>query len=425
MKNRISLSDYIMAVVFVFASLSLLSYIGGMLQSDVLNPIEKAFGDFELTDVVFSHLRERPGADTNIVLVNIGDLDRAGIAEEIEIINQYKPKVIGIDAFFRNPKGRNQEGIDVDSALAAAFSKVENLVLVSKVNQYNEQTGKHDTLEISNPMFTRYAMSGMSNMISEGYDVFKTSRTFSTQEKVKDTTEIAFAVKLAGIYNPKAMEKFMARGKETEIINFQGNFDPKVNEKAANARNVFTALDINDVFNENFNPDVIKGKIILMGYMGPSWDKITWEDKFFTPLNKIYIGKTNPDMYGVVVHANIISMILRGSFIDEMPVNIDYWLNIVLILINIYFFYWLLLNTGIWWDGISMLVTLAQVLVLIGIVVYVFNGYNYKFDITYSLVALFLIANLLEIYYNIIKPLYRRIKKRYLYLQRLKTSKAL
>ena len=425
MKDRISLPDYIMSVIFVFASLGLLSFIGDNIQSDVLNPVGKAIGDFELTDVVFSHLRSRPGVDTNLVLVNIGDLDRAGIAEEIEIINKYNPKVIGIDAFFRNPKGRNQEGVDVDSALATAFSKVKNLVLVSKVNKYNEVTGKHDTLELSNPMFMRYAMSGMSNMISEGYDVFKTARTISPLEKVKDTSEIAFAVKLAGIYNPKAMKDFLARGKEIETINYQGNFDPKSDQKSENAKNVFTALDISDVFNENFNPDIIKGKIIVMGYMGPSWDKITWEDKFFTPLNKIYIGKTNPDMYGVVVHANIISMILKGDYINEMPGQIDYWLNILLVLINIYMFYWLLINTGIWWDGISMLVTLFQVLILIGIVVIVFNKYNYKFDVSFALVALFLIANLLEIYYNIMKPLYRRIKKRYLYLQRLKTSKAL
>jgi len=422
MKERITLPDYIMAVVFVFGSLGLLSYIGGNIQSDVINPVEKAFGDFELTDIVFSYLRERPGVDTNIVLVNIGDLDRAGIAEEIEIINQYKPKVIGIDAFFRKPKDAK-----ADSALSSAFSKVENLVLVSKVNRYNEEKERYDTLELSNPIFAQYAMSGMSNMISEGYDAFKTSRTFSTRENVKDTSEIAFAVKLAGIYNPEAMKKLLARGHETEIINYQGNFDPKVTDqaKSANAKNVFTALDISQIFNEEFNPDIIRGKIVLMGYMGPSWDKITWEDKFYTPLNKTYIGKTNPDMYGVVVHANIISMILKEAYINEMHADIDYWLNILLILINIYIFYWLLINTGIWWDGISMLVTLFQVLILIGIVVYVFNGYNYKFDITYALVALFLIANLLEIYYNIIKPLYRRIRKRYLYLQRLKTSKAL
>ena len=286
MKERISFPDYIISVVFVFASLGLLSYIGSNIQSDVINPVGKAMGDFELTDIVFSYMRERPGEDTNLVLVNIGDLGRDGIAEEINILNKYNPKVIGIDAFFRKPKGRNEDGVDVDSALATAFSKVKNLILVSKVNRYNEKTDTHDTLELSNPMFSQYAMSGMSNMISEGYDVFKTSRTISPQEKVKDTVEMAFAVKLAKIYNPKAVEKLMDRGNETEIINYQGNFDPKVNEISPNARNVFTALDVSQVLNEEFNPDIIRNKIILMGYMGPNWDKITWEDKFFTPLNK-------------------------------------------------------------------------------------------------------------------------------------------
>src|SRR5690606_41931860 len=54
---------------------------------DFLDPIGDALDDMELTDIVFSRIREHPGADTNIVVVNVGNLSRDGIAEQINILN--------------------------------------------------------------------------------------------------------------------------------------------------------------------------------------------------------------------------------------------------------------------------------------------------------------------------------------------------
>ncbi len=62
-----------------------------------------------------------------------------------------------------------------------------------------------------------------------------------------------------------------------------------------------------------------RDKIVLIGYVGDRIDIDTGEDKFFTPLNSKYIGKANRDMYGIVVHANIISTILNGHYIRVMP----------------------------------------------------------------------------------------------------------
>ena len=59
--------------------------------------VGQALKDFELTNYAFSRLRETPQVDERIVLVNIGTLDRRGLAQEIEAINKYKPRVIGID----------------------------------------------------------------------------------------------------------------------------------------------------------------------------------------------------------------------------------------------------------------------------------------------------------------------------------------
>src|SRR5882762_8743670 len=62
--------------------------------------IGQSLKDFELTDYAFSYLREDPLVDQRFVIVNIGNLSRREIAQQVRRINQYKPKVIAIDALF-------------------------------------------------------------------------------------------------------------------------------------------------------------------------------------------------------------------------------------------------------------------------------------------------------------------------------------
>jgi hypothetical protein len=66
---------------------------------NAFDPISQALEEFELTDWVFSKLRKDPVPDERIVIVNIAP-DRRMIAEQIRIISQHNPRVIGIDSFF-------------------------------------------------------------------------------------------------------------------------------------------------------------------------------------------------------------------------------------------------------------------------------------------------------------------------------------
>ena len=90
-------------------------------------------------------------------------------------------------------------------------------------------------------------------------------------------------------------------------MNFKGNV---MDYGATRFGTAFFALDVPDVFGENFTPDMIQGKIVIFAYLGEILgDKKSFEDKFVTPLNARYAGNRLPDMYGGVIHANIISMI--------------------------------------------------------------------------------------------------------------------
>ncbi len=376
------------------------------INADVFSPISDAFKDFELSDVVFSHIRENQTEEKNIVLVNIGNLDRAGVADLINTLNEFEPKAIGIDAFFRKAKDPQ-----MDSALAQAFSRTKNLVLVSELIE-NPETGKVDSIKYSNPMFMRFAQPGFADMIAQGKNSLNTARDCIPKEVYNGDTILSFPSKLAGIYAPKKLKRYLARKHDIETINYQGNINVHEEGSTLNSKTVFTALDWTDVLDRKFTPETIKDKIVIMGFMGEYIGQNNWQDKFCTPLNSQYVGRTAPDMYGVVVHANIVSMILKESYINDMPQWLNWSLSLCFIFLIVWLFSWLHLNSGEWWDGISMILSLIGVILLSAASVVIFDQKNYTFDITTASVALLLSGNLIELYWGIIKPLYMRTKEK-------------
>lgn len=389
----------------------ILAFIWGIsnipINADVFSPISDAFKDFELTDMYFSHFKESEEVEDNIVLVNIGDLNRAEVGDLINVLNEFQPKTIGIDAFFRNPKP--EPGLD--SALMQAFSRTKNLVLVSELIE-NDSTGKVEGVNYSNPMFMQYAQPGFADMIAQGKHSLNTARDCIPKEIVNGDTLLSFPSKLVSIYAPEKLKRYIARKNDVESINYQGNINVYTEGSTENSKTVFTALDWSDVIYKRFTPETIKDKIVIMGYMGGTIGQNNWQDKFCTPLNSQYVGRTAPDMYGVVVHANIVSMILKEKYINDMPNWLNWTLTLLFIFFNVWIFNWLYLNTAEWWDGISMILSLVGVIMLSIAMVMIFHFYSYTFNIALASVALLLSGNLIELYWGIIKPLYMRSKEK-------------
>lgn len=402
MKKKVHVKDALKASMFIIFCIWVITLIP--FNSDLLNPIEKTFSDFKLTDIYYSHIKESPVASDDIVLVNIGYLPREGIAEMINIINEYKPKVVGIDAFFRQPK--NPEG---DQALMHAFRNTQNLVLVSELYE-NPSLAKIDSIGYSHPMFMEFASPGFADMISEGKDIFKTARDCVPKEYFNSDTILSFPVQLAYYLNPNAAKNFIARNNEVEEINYQGNIITHIDGVSPNSKNVFYALDVAQVFNRDFAPEVIKDKIVIMGFMGANFNDRSWEDKFFTPLNMNYLGKTNPDMFGVVAHANIVAMILKEDYINSVPEILVFLFSALFIILNTWFFTWMFMNLGEWWDGISMMVAMVEVLLISSLTIFIFHLFNLKFDITFMILALFVTGNLVEVYFGLLTKTVTRIK---------------
>jgi len=368
---------------------------------DIIDPLAESFRDTELTDMVFSQFRDEPPADTNIVIVNFGLLDRGGIAAQIMNLNKYQPKVIGIDALFLSPRAPF-----LDSLLAISFAGTNNLVLNGKLVGFNEEKQVFDTVEYPLPIFSQYASIAHVNLITGAkfQDDVKICRTLNPFAALANgDTLLPFSVKLAQIYNPKLAKKFLDRGNEVEIINYRGNIADFSGN--TNIQGRFTVLDVQDVLDENFDPSLIKDKIVMIGFLGNDLGAHSWEDKFYTPLNPIYAGRANPDMFGLVVHANAVAMILNEDYIEKTPEYVAYLLAFVVCFFNVALFMWINKNYDKFYDAVTRGLQVVEVIVLLMIPIFVFKFYDLKIDLTITTVTVVLVGDFLEIYLGFIRNL--------------------
>ncbi|WP_258098844.1 CHASE2 domain-containing protein [Marinoscillum pacificum] len=392
--------DVIFGTIFIFGLMGLFNSFTAFKIFDVFDPIGNAFGDMELTDIVFSQLRDDPVADDRVVLVNLSNLSRGEIGMMLQIIAKYNPACIGIDSFFYDPHEDDPEG---DMMLMSGLESVENLILAEKL-LLDEEDPTNDTVAYSWEVFNSFANhNAFVNLVTDAdtQEELKMCRTFIPQQEINGVNHVAFAVKMAEQYDSLAAADFLARNNLEEIINYRGNV---LDYGATKFGNKYYALDVADVFEENFTPDIIEDKVVMFCYLGRYLgDRESFEDKFYTPLNEIYIGRAFPDMYGGVVHANIISMILNRDYIDDMSDGAGYIFAIVLCFLNVALFSLIYRKIPKWYDGITKLFQLLEIGVLTYGVIYILELYSFKAEIGVALAAVALAGDSLEVYYGVVK----------------------
>lgn len=412
--------DCVLATAFVFLAMWGLFRLTQLNIFNAFDPIGEALADVELTDYVFSRLREDPSVDQNIVVVNIGNLSRREIAEQIQIIRKYEPKIIGIDGFFDCSKGLRDtvncpqlRDVFGNLMLSNAIQEAGNVVLVTKVLQSDTllPTNTYDSLRRSDFLFTQYAVrEGYASLDTDAefQDDVKTCRLFNPKIDIKGKTHYAFAVEMAMGYDSVKTQKFLHRNNYAEVINYRGNVYDIFG--TTNYPQMFYTLDVEDVRTENFVPEMIKGKIVIFGFLGEYLGDPSWDDKFYTPLNKKLAGKANPDMFGAVVHANIVSMILNEDYVNQMAEWQEVAMAIVLCLLNVALFSLINTNLPLWYDGITKLLQLIQLLLYTVLMVMIFHWYSFKLNVTLTLAAVALVGDVYEIYMSVIKNIYFKIR---------------
>ncbi len=402
--------DTILGTLFIFGIMGAFASISAFKIFDIFDPIADALGDFQVTDIVFSQLREDPIADERIVLVNIGTETRGSIGVMVDKINQYNPAVIGMDTFFDVPKDTLE-----DMILEGALASVENLVMVTQMLIYDEDN-VIDSLRVSIPAFTRNAEYAHANLDAEAEDQddLKFCRQFWPRRyDDQGNAQVALGIKLASYLDSARAQKFLDRDNDIELINFKGNV---IDFGATKYGTKYYALDVLDVFQDNFTPEIIEGKIVIFCFLGDYiGDRTSTEDKYITPLNAKYAGRTLPDMYGGVIHANIISMVLSDDPVNVMGQAGQIASAILLCVFNVFLFSIIYKRIPKWYDGSTKVFQLLELMVLYFVMLQVFDSYNYYVDLTFGLIAVALSGDALEVYYGVIKNTFTKEGRRSLF----------
>ncbi|AZQ64241.1 CHASE2 domain-containing protein [Flammeovirga pectinis] len=402
-KIKLFNKDALFATIFVFAFMGLLQV--SNIQVEIFNVFEQVFENFELTDIYYSKLRDnkKESFEKDIVLVNIGNLDRKGIAKQIMRLADAQPKVMGIDATFVGPRPKDPVG---DFMLAQALNRVgKTFVMASAPADWNKDKAMFDTLNLPYAPFVANTDHGhvFTGVLTD--EIFTTWRDIPVYVDFENgDREYALSVKIAEKFDAEKTKKFLDRKNEKETIYFKGNLDK------------YIKLDLSDFKDESRDFAFVKDKIVLLGYMGNEYTDGFWDaDKFFTPLNKNVVGRGYPDMYGVVVHANVISMILDESYIDVMPDWLSYFLAFLMCYLNAVIFMWIVENRSlsVWYNAITKSIQLIEAIVILSLTMLLFGTFNYHANFTLLFLVVILSGDLIEIFSEILLRVFYGVKKKW------------
>lgn len=392
---------------------------------EILDPIGQTLNDFDITDLTYHRIKgynhkekefdlnEEQG-DTNLVIVNIGEEPRFKVAAMINIINASQPKVIGVDAIFMG--ARDTMG---DMMLHEAIKNSGKVILASKF--LYDKEGNETTLQKSYHMFADVAYkNSFVNLVTDGTDdiaKYKTARQFYPVKNFDKKDMHFFALDLVEKVAPEKTKLFFERGHDVEYINYVGNIG-SLGDSTKHTIPKFSSIDVEDVLQMNFDPALFKDKIVLMGFLGRRIGEEDIEDIFYSPLNKKYVGKSDPDMFGVVIHANIINMVMSESYIDQVPM----WLKVILAIsisyISVCILYIAFLAYPLLYGTLSKIIQLVLWLAVLFAILGFFYNYKLKYDADLAVVAVLLAGDMVEIYHELVLPamvkLYRLafVKKR-------------
>lgn len=383
--------------------------------------MSQAFNEFEITDIVFSELREDPLVDQRIVLVNLAPT-RGLVAQQIMKIKQLNPKVIGIDGFF-NCEGGLYDTLNCPQLLdtlenlmlSNAIEEAGNVVLVTKLLQTRKlvktqgDVDIYDSIEYSDPKFRIFAKNAFASLptgASYQEDV-KLCRSLFPSMMVNGKKQLAFSVQVAMLYDSVKANKFLAREKDEEIINFRGNVELIENKlgtlqiKETSSTHypiMFYAIDWDKLLEDDYIKDIFEGSIVMMGGMGEYIGDPSWEDKFFTPMNSKVAGRANPDMFGLVLHANVVAMILNEDYVDELPEWMKIAIAIIVCFLTVILFIIIDRKLPMWFDTLSVTIQVIQIFLISFIMVMAFAKWSFKLDLGLSLAASALVGPAYDIY---------------------------
>lgn len=281
-------------------------------------------------------LQPDPGPDPRLLIVGITEADIKAIkrwpisdgmlAQALDKLQAAKPKVIGIDLFRNIPyEPGHQE-------LVKQF-QTPNIISILYI-------GNNEAERISEFPGLPKKRIGFIDLMLDNDNTVRRNIMF-INNKTHNTNYISFSLRLSLFYLadkqilPKLNDKQEYQLGETvfsklksnsggyQTANTGGSYQILLNYRS---RNIAQQVTLTEVLNNSISPDKIKDKIVLIGAIAPSL-----KDYFFTPYSAMEKG--NPQMPGVLIHAQMVSQII-SAVEDNKPLFWfgDEWIEILWII---------------------------------------------------------------------------------------------
>lgn len=372
--------DTIFATIWVFIFIVVLGSIP--LNLGILNPVKLGLKDFDFNDMYYSKVgnNQKKELDSNIVVINIGMADREEIAMIIDKVASFSPKVMGLDALFDGPRDPYK-----DSLLNETIRRHKNLVLATKYQ--TDSTGK--LIAGTNFFKTDSTLFGYVNFpYNDDRETIRTYYPFKRDEKNHQLVLPSFTSTLVRIYDSAKYHDIVKKIDKKLTINYT--------RKVTDKKKQYQVVEPGDLMADQVESKAIKGKIALLAYVNIATTDI--EDKKFTPLNEKYAGKSWPDMNGILVHANIISMIMEKNYIKKVPLWGNLLLAIIVCWLHMSFFIHYYLESHIWFHLVAKIAQVLSAFLFVGLGIVIFSKYGLKVDMKLSLIVIVLAVDVIYFY---------------------------
>jgi CHASE2 domain-containing sensor protein len=356
---------------------------------DIFKPFRNALADFEITDVYFSVILPELEIEkeTDIVIVNTGiktldgiqEISDVGYLKLIGALNEQDISVLGINYEFQA-----EPGTKLFETVQTYLSSM-NIVL-SKNIEIKDINNNDDKLN-----YTDYNW-GFNNLIDSDKKETNTVRRFNSRNIIGNDTVYHFGIELVRQYNPDAIKRLLARDKESERINFRGNW------------NKFEIIDVTQVLKGDFDEGYFTNKIVLTGVIDTTGTSDDFSRLYYTPLNETTSGRTFPDMYETIILANIISMLVTDDYFTEISSLVSLLVTFVLCYFNMVIFGYIGYRAKKYYEILAVLIFMIESFGVAFLTVNLFYSYQIELDLTIVILATALTIVVYELYTDSIKP---------------------
>jgi CHASE2 domain-containing sensor protein len=376
----------------LIVSLAIMLFIGLLntirLNLHYIDPFNNGLKEYEITDIVYAYLSEEtPSPEQNIVIINSGMPDRKKIARLVDKLREGEAGAIGLDFYFEDVPG-----VAEDTLLQTSIKQTPQVVLGSTLMDEDTSDDQLDGVDGVNEFFSAYAATGFGNYPS---NETKTVRVYSPGELINGQYIPAFTTAILQKFRPDLARDLLARNHQLEHINYTGHLGSFITQDINTILDTLSAEEVGQL---------VKGRIALVGY-APSDERANpFVDRHYTPINKSYDNKSSPDMYGIVIHANVLAMILNDNFIRVVPWWLSFLISVLLCYANVVLIRWIYHTFQDVFHGITRALQLVEFVLLFFGIAALFYFFRINLDLAIGILAVLLAYDFIMIYESLVLP---------------------